>query len=47
MLEDLRSGQASAESKHVGLIKIKSGVAIAERVDQELKNMIDGKWQWG
>ncbi|PVH38661.1 hypothetical protein PAHAL_5G320300 [Panicum hallii] len=31
---------------HVGLIKIMSGEANVDRMDQELKNLIDEKWNW-
>lgn len=33
-------------TKHVGLIQIKSGDANVERMEEELKHLIDKRWQW-
>ncbi|KAM0851195.1 hypothetical protein ACQ4PT_052591 [Festuca glaucescens] len=32
--------------EHVGLIRMKNGEASEERVEKELKHLIDSKWQW-
>ncbi|CAO2177896.1 unnamed protein product [Urochloa humidicola] len=35
-----------ATTDHVGLLTIESGEANVERIEEELKHMIDDKWQW-
>lgn len=30
----------------MAVVKVKSGEATVERMEQELKHMIDAKWQW-
>ncbi|CAN6233325.1 unnamed protein product [Urochloa humidicola] len=40
-------GQAKQQqSELLGSLKITSGAASVERMDEELRNMIDSKWQW-
>jgi hypothetical protein len=34
------------KQENVGLIRVKSGVDTVERMEQELRHLIDEKWQW-
>jgi hypothetical protein len=41
-----RLARPSKAPEHVGLISLQSGEAFVERMEKELKHLIDEKWQW-